>query len=233
MKNKQETPSKPLKSLKQPPKYIKIKRNKINAKTKKCFEYDECKCKPEDRSPCRRGSGCHNSILYYECDPKRCPAGEKCQNQHFRRGTKLKLKVDVTDSTAFGLFTEENISTDQFVIEYVGEVINKIEFNQRINKAKKEKFENYYFLRLDENLFSDASKYGNEVRFINHSCNPNVKPIKWTAFSNGQADVKVGFFALREIIAVSSQFLYSKNTSSTFKTYFFSIRLFSGRRTHI
>lgn len=51
-------------------------------------------------------------------------------------------------------------------------------------------------------FFIDGAIYGNDARFINHSCSPNTRTEKWTVFNNGKEQSRIGFFADRAILAV-------------------------------
>lgn len=62
---------------------------------------------------------------------------------------------------------------------------------------------NYYFLSLGKKMYIDSAVYGNEARFINHSCDPNAEAKKWTVVSNGYGELRVGLFAMRKILPVS------------------------------
>lgn len=42
---------------------------------------------------------------------------------------------------------------------------------------------------------------GNEARFINHSCGPNLEVRKYQTMGNGSEEFEVGFWALRDIRA--------------------------------
>jgi SET domain-containing protein len=42
---------------------------------------------------------------------------------------------------------------------------------------------------------------GNEARFINHSCGPNLEVRKYQIMGNGSEEFEVGFWALRDIPA--------------------------------
>lgn len=181
-----------------PPPFKKIKSNKVLAKLKSS-EYSECKCNFDDPSPCSIQNNCHNVLMYFECHSKQCPAKNKCQNQHFKRGEQFSFQVKMTQLKGWGLFANENIPAEKFVIEYKGEVINSDEFEQRFNRLKNNKEENFYFLRVENNLYIDSGVYGNESRFINHSCVPNVTPQKWTVNSKGKAQIRIGFFSNRDI----------------------------------
>lgn len=181
-----------------PPPYKKIKNNRVVAKFRK-MEYGECRCHPDDPAPCGIESNCYNAVLNIECDPDLCPAKDNCQNQNFHRGKQFSFQIKITESKGWGLFAKEDIPHGIFIIEYMGEVIDNVEFDQRFNRAKANKEKNHFFVKLEQNMYIDAAVYGNESRFINHSCDPNVAPNKWTVHSNGKGQYRIGFFTLREI----------------------------------
>lgn len=183
-----------------PPSYRKIKANKVKTKYEKQEhdEYTECKCRKHHETPCTIQNKCENVATLNECDPNLCPANEKCENQNFRRGEKFAFEIKLTEAKGWGLFAKETIPNGTFVIEYMGEVIDIVEFNQRFSRAKANKEKCFYFLKLDT-LYIDASQYGNDARFINHACDPNVELEMWTVHSNGQPFKRIGFFALRDI----------------------------------
>lgn len=56
-----------------------------------------------------------------------------------------------------------NIAGD-FIIEYVGEVIDEAEYKRRLALMEKNKDENYYFLTLDKDKMLDAGPRGNLAR---------------------------------------------------------------------
>ena len=88
-----------------------------------------------------------------------------------------------------------DVKKGQFVIEYVGELIDEATCQERVRKG--EDITNYYMLTIDKDCIIDAGPMGNLSRFMNHSCDPNCETQKWTV--NG--DVRVGLFASREILA--------------------------------
>lgn len=186
-----------------PPPYKKLRTgNKLMAKFNP-GEYNECKCRPDDPAPCSRTeSNCENAILNTECEPTLCPAKDKCQNQNLIRGGQFSFQVKMTKGKGWGLFASEEIPVDRFLIEYMGEVIDNVEFDQRFSRALAQKDDNYYFLFLSNNRYIDAKEYGNEARFINHSCDPNAETQKWTVYSNGQEHIRIGFFTKRKILPV-------------------------------
>lgn len=52
----------------------------------------------------------------------------------------------------------------QFVIEYVGELIDEEEFRRRMRRKHEIRDENFYFLTLDKERMIDAGPKGNLAR---------------------------------------------------------------------
>jgi histone-lysine N-methyltransferase SETD2 len=71
------------------------------------------------------------------------------------------------------MFTKQDVKKGQFIIEYVGEVLDDKHYQKRMMQYDGER--HYYFLSLAANQTIDASRRGNNARFINHSCNPNCQ----------------------------------------------------------
>lgn len=138
-------------------------------------------------------------LLLTECDPSVCPAGAKCCNQNFQKRIYPPLVPYKTEGRGWGLKTLAPIEKGQFVIEYVGELIDAIEYQRRIKKMHEKKEENYYFLTITNYRMIDAGPKGNVARFMNHSCQPNCETQKWTVCG----DTRVGLFALHDIPADS------------------------------
>ncbi|KAL0116161.1 hypothetical protein PUN28_011190 [Cardiocondyla obscurior] len=180
-----------------PPLYVKLKVNKPvgNVKPMEVESIVACECDPEWDNPCGPGTDCLNRILMVECSPGICPAGAKCMNQSFVLRQYPAMEPFHTSGRGWGLRTLEDIKSGQFVIEYVGEIIDDAEYKRRLHRKKELKNENFYFLTIDNNRTIDAEPKGNLSRFMNHSCAPNCETQKWTV--NG--DTRIGLFALRDI----------------------------------
>lgn len=57
----------------------------------------------------------------------------------------------------------------------------------------------YYFLDYFDAEVVDAGLMGNESRFVNHSCDPNVEVVRWKLADYDE--YQIGLFALRDIDA--------------------------------
>lgn len=126
-----------------------------------------------------------------------CPARKRCKNQCFEKREYPPLRPHRTEVRGWGLKTLAPIRKGEFVIEYVGEMIDEQEYQRRIKKMHEQKEDNYYFLTIDKDRMLDAGPKGNYARFMNHSCQPNCETQKWTV--NG--DTRVGLFANCDIEA--------------------------------
>uniref|UniRef100_A0A3Q3WSA6 Histone-lysine N-methyltransferase NSD3 n=1 Tax=Mola mola TaxID=94237 RepID=A0A3Q3WSA6_MOLML len=184
-----------------PPPYKFIKSNKPVGKVQvhiaDLSEIQRCNCRPTDEHPCSLHSQCLNRMLQYECHPQVCPAGDSCENQCFSKRLYAETEVIKTADRGWGLKTNQALKKGDFVTEYVGEVIDSEECQQRIKRAHENHVSNFYMLTLTKDRVIDAGPKGNSSRFINHSCSPNCETQKWTV--NG--DVRIGLFALCDIEA--------------------------------
>ncbi|XP_030558991.1 probable histone-lysine N-methyltransferase Mes-4 [Drosophila novamexicana] len=181
-----------------PPPYIKIKANKPVPPVR--FVYNEedlniCECKPGSEHPCGPESGCLNRMLFHECHPDYCHAGRQCENQLFELRKSPRLEVVYMNERGFGLVCREPIAEGDFIIEYVGEVINHAEFQRRMAQKTRDRDENFYFLGVEKDFIIDAGPKGNLARFMNHSCEPNCATQKWTV----NCINRVGLFAIKDI----------------------------------
>ncbi|KAG9408264.1 histone methyltransferase set2 [Aphanomyces cochlioides] len=126
------------------------------------------------RSPCVDWRKCSNVDSRHECASDRCSAGKHCQNNVIQQKRFPKTTVVVDPTFGFGLRLDENVPKDTKIIEYVGQLITKDTYLRRKEKGRGQLA--WYIARVsreDDNLFVDATKYGNASRFINHACSPN------------------------------------------------------------
>ncbi|XP_078700416.1 uncharacterized protein LOC144927102 isoform X2 [Branchiostoma floridae x Branchiostoma belcheri] len=156
----------------------------------------ECVTSEEERDAgiAACGEDCLNRLLMIECGP-RCLCGEYCTNKRFQRKECSRVEPFNCGDKGWGLRAAEDMISNQFVMEYVGEVLNFSEFKQRTKEYNRQKQHHFYFMALKNDEIIDATKKGNVSRFINHSCDPNCETQKWTV--NGV--LRVGFFTRRPI----------------------------------
>jgi len=90
-----------------------------------------CDCTESD--PCTSNDHCMNRVLKYECDGALCRNQDQCKNQRFKKREYAKTQIFKTNA-GWGLRCLEDIKKDQFVIEYVGELIDEDECNRRFGR---------------------------------------------------------------------------------------------------
>ncbi|CCF33689.1 SET domain-containing protein [Colletotrichum higginsianum] len=182
-------------------------------KTPHFLDQSKCVCKVEDGC----GEDCQNRIMLYECDDKNCNVGrEHCTNRAFadlqdRRvgGGKYRVGVEVikTPDRGYGIRANRCFESNQIIMEYTGEIITDEECSERMeNKYKNNKC--YYLMSFDQNMIIDATK-GSIARFVNHSCAPNCRMIKWIV--SGQP--RMALFAGDKPIMTGEELTYDYNFS--------------------
>ncbi|KAH3757142.1 hypothetical protein Pelo_11056 [Pelomyxa schiedti] len=134
------------------------------------------------------GSSCINRLMQYECPPT-CRCGDECINRKFQKRDYLAVMPFRTTKKGWGLMALESAEPGTFVIEYVGEVMDRTRAQARLNAQKS----------LDKGEFLDAWKKGNAARFINHSCQPNCVLEKWVVLN----EIRIGIFTIQQVPAGS------------------------------
>ncbi|KAI9752770.1 MAG: hypothetical protein M1815_000283 [Lichina confinis] len=180
----------------------------------KSYKHDElsrCICTPE--SGC--DEECQNRFMFYECDDNNCNVGaEHCTNRSFedlrrrhKAGGKYNIGVDVikTADRGYGVRSNRTFEPHQIILEYAGEIITQEECDRRMNKEYKNN-ECYYLMSFDQNMIIDATR-GSIARFINHSCEPNCKIVKWTVAGKP----RMALFAAEKGIMTGDELTYDYN----------------------
>ncbi|KAK0434001.1 hypothetical protein EV421DRAFT_2023230 [Armillaria borealis] len=100
----------------------------------------------------------------------------KCQNMRIQRNQNQNIKIQPTKPVKYGLgaFATRELRAWTYIGEYVGEIRNlsSEESSHRSNILNKYTGLNYNF-ELNSSLTLDASRRGNETRYLNHSDKPN------------------------------------------------------------
>ncbi len=95
-----------------------------------------------------------------------------------------------------GLYARTLIEKDTWIVEYVGEKVDKEESDRRSNelleKSKESGGARVYMFILDDQWDVDGNVEHNDARLVNHSCDPNVEAQIWD-------DKEIWFVALRDI----------------------------------
>lgn len=140
------------------------------------------------------GEDCLNRLIFIECG-SRCAVGDRCTNKRFQRHQNSDCSIFMAGKKGFGMKAVSVIEAGEFIMEYVGEVLNSKQFDDRRFKYSNDNIQHHYFMALRSDCVIDATIKGNISRFINHSCDPNAETQKWTV--NGE--LRIGFFSTRTI----------------------------------
>ncbi|KAI1005801.1 Histone-lysine N-methyltransferase, H3 lysine-36 specific [Podosphaera aphanis] len=161
----------------------------------------DCDCSEQWKNgknhACGEDSDCINRATKMECVDGNCNCGTGCQNTRFQQRSYANVSVIKTEKKGYGLRANTNLNPNDFIFEYIGEVINEPTFRRRTIQYDEEGIKHFYFMSLTKNEFIDATKKGNLGRFCNHSCNPNCYVDKWVVGEK----LRMGVFAERYIRA--------------------------------
>lgn len=95
-----------------------------------------------------------------------------------------------------GLYAKADIAKDTWILQYLGEHIDKEESERRANalleKAKTTGGAKVYIFILNDKWDIDGDVDWNDSRLMNHSCEPNVEAQIWQ-------EKEIWFLALRDI----------------------------------
>jgi SET domain-containing protein len=75
-----------------------------------------------------------------------------------------------------GVYATRDIDEGQRIIEYTGQLITSAEADALCDDEKMRRHHTFLFA-VDDDWVIDATRDGNEARFINHSCDPNCESV--------------------------------------------------------
>ncbi|KAL1321020.1 hypothetical protein AAHE18_14G099100 [Arachis hypogaea] len=113
------------------------------------------------------------------------------------KARKKRLRFQRSKIHDWGLVAMEPIEAEDFVIEYVGELIRPRISDIRERQYEKMGIGSSYLFRLDDGYVVDATKRGGIARFINHSCEPNC----YTKVISFEGQKKIFIYSKRHIAA--------------------------------
>jgi uncharacterized protein len=88
-----------------------------------------------------------------------------------RRFARYALRVARSSIHRFGVFAAEDIPAKRCVIEYRGK---RLTYRQAVRSASA----SHYLARLNRRWIIDGAVHGSGAELINHSCNPNLRPVR-------------------------------------------------------
>ncbi|KAJ4752946.1 histone-lysine N-methyltransferase [Rhynchospora pubera] len=174
----------------EPPPFIRIKRNIYLVKRKRDTITGVGCTSCNSESSCKVDCECRG--LSVSCS-KACYCAGFCTNKPFRK--EKKIRVVKTEHCGWGVITLEPLQKGDFIIEYIGEVIDDLTCEKRLWDMKERGDSNFYMCEISKDFTIDATFKGNNSRFLNHSCDPNCSLEKWQV----DGETRVGVFALRSI----------------------------------
>ena len=149
--------------------------------------------------------------MIFECNDMCSCNVTSCNNRVVQHGITYRMQLYKTYGMGWGVKSLVDIPRGRskklsssflmafisggFVCEYVGELISDAEAEQRENDSYLFDLEN----RDGDTFCIDANKFGNVTRFINHSCAPNLVPVKVFTSHQDLRFPHIAMFASKDI----------------------------------
>lgn len=130
----------------------------------------------------------HSREPIYECHEE-CSCSKQCPNRVVERGRTVPLQIFRTENRGWGVRCPVPIRKGQFVDRYLGEIITSQEADRRRAESTMARRKDVYLFALDKfsnpdsldpllaapPLEVDGEWMSGPTRFINHSCDPNMR----------------------------------------------------------
>ncbi|KKA27810.1 hypothetical protein TD95_003911 [Thielaviopsis punctulata] len=151
----------------------------------------------------------------YECHSA-CTCTLDCVNRVVEHGRTIPLQIFRTrNGRGWGVRSTVDIQVGQFVDKYVGEIITAAEADRRRELSALRQQKDVYLFELDKfydptsiderlsqpSLFVDGEFMSGPTRFINHSCDPNMKIFVRVGDHADKHIQDLALFAIKEIKA--------------------------------
>ncbi|KAK5996622.1 Histone H3-K9 methyltransferase dim-5 [Cladobotryum mycophilum] len=129
-----------------------------------------------------------SKLPLYECHAG-CSCSQDCPNRVVERGRTVPLQIFRTKDRGWGVRSQVAIKKGQFVDRYLGEIITSAEADRRRAASAFSQRKDVYLFALDKftspesldprlkgpPLEVDGEFLSGPTRFINHSCDPNLR----------------------------------------------------------
>ncbi|KAJ4300157.1 hypothetical protein N0V88_002826 [Collariella sp. IMI 366227] len=177
---------------------------------RKCFAYYSSGAK----AGLLRDKILHTRVPIYECH-ELCRCSLNCPNRVVQRGRTVPLQIFRTDERGWGVKCPVNIRKGQFVDRYLGEIITDKEANRRRNESVMAQRKDVYLFALDKFFNEKAANpdfrkppmevdgewMSGPTRFINHSCDPNMRIFARVGDHTDKNIHDLALFAIKDILA--------------------------------
>jgi hypothetical protein len=172
-----------------------------------------CQCISEQLTTLRTGGHCAyapGGLLQlepggyiYECNSA-CACAPGCRNRVVQRDVSVRLEVFKTRHKGWAVRALEPVRPGSFVCEYVGEIIASEVAERRGVLYDAQGFSTLFDLDAagaDNEFTIDANSMCGVARFLNHSCEPNLRPHSVWVDNLSASLPRIAFFAVRQIEA--------------------------------
>lgn len=180
-------------------------------------QFHGCTCKRGNKKRCLQDDRCECFKMNRECDPDLCgtcgvqsvlnPESEDtdrdliaetcCRNAGIQLGRPKRAILGASKVHGYGLFAGEPIGRNEYVGEYVGEIITKSETERRGAIYAVQKLSYLFALNRDQEI--DSQRFGNKIRFINHADRSSRYRNVYPKIMLCNMAHRIGMFALKDI----------------------------------
>ncbi|KAJ4155777.1 hypothetical protein LMH87_001006 [Akanthomyces muscarius] len=154
----------------------------------------------------------NSTVPLYECH-KGCACSSNCPNRVVERGRTVPLQIFKTENRGWGVRSQAPIKKGQFVDRYLGEIITAREADRRRANSAVSQQKDVYLFALDKftdpesldprlngpPLEVDGEFMSGPTRFINHSCDPNLRIFARVGDHADKHIHDLALFAIRDI----------------------------------
>uniref|UniRef100_A0A914DX86 Histone-lysine N-methyltransferase n=1 Tax=Acrobeloides nanus TaxID=290746 RepID=A0A914DX86_9BILA len=130
-----------------------------------------------------------NPPISCNCQTENCGFEANCCPA---RGRQIPVVLFRTNKSGWSVRTCQKIMANTFVMEYIGEVIT-------FNKAEQRSDQTYQFEMIGNRFVVDGLYFGNEARFVNHSCEPNLRAVNIHIEGLDVGFHRIAFFSVKDI----------------------------------